>query len=574
MAIPVQLRRRVLPVAKNDLASRILMRDSFTTEESSGNSFSLQALFDSEGPDAGRNNLILSLFLVLVSIALYLPSFSNGFVWDARIYILNDSTIRELKYLFSGFVEPLYKNVPLDGEQIKTLQYYRPFMKFLHVLEYQMFGARPYGYNGVNILANAAVVVLFFRVAATVTATRLTAFLAALLYAVNPTRVEAVSWNYSDSYIIVALFSLLSLLRYRAGNYRSALACYILALLTHETAILLPLVLAAHDYLVAGKRRPGDYSRLGWFLLASVIFLAVRTKVVGAIPLSGVEPATFANTAAVVMKRYVKIFFWPDAPVAIYPSQIFPAVTTEVAVGYVLLLCLAALALYLGMNDRKSLFCLLWFFIWSAVSLNVGSFGSYLMAEKLIYLASGGLSLLVVIGICRVIPARGIALSLILAAVAVHAGVTFSRLGYWRDTRTYLEKGLQHSPHFYLAHYTLAKNYVETGDNERALLEFRRTVEEHPRFSLAYNDMGILYYRKGDLEGAESAWRKAVETDPANPLPYFNLGLMMRKRGDLRSALAWMDLYLARAPQPDPRALQTILELRRPANGKEPGAQK
>jgi tetratricopeptide (TPR) repeat protein len=553
--------------------SRIVMPASFTANESSGSSFSLQALFDNEEPDAGRNNLILSLFLVLVSIFLYLPSFSNGFVWDAKIYFLNDPSIRELKYFFSGFFEPLFKNVPLDGEQVRSLQYYRPFIKCLHVLEYQLFGARPYGYNSVNILANAAVVVLFFRVAAAVTPNRLIAFLAALLYAVNPTRVEAVAWSYSDSYIIVALFLLLSLLRYRSGNYRSALACYILALITHETAILLPIILAAHDYLVAGKRKPGDYSWVGWFLLASVIFLAIRTKVVGAIPLSGVDPATFANTAAVVMKRYVKMFFWPDAPVAIYPNELFPAVTAEVAASYVLLVCLAALAFYLGMNDRKSLFCLLWFFIWPAVSLNVGSFGAFLMMEKLLYLASGGGCVLVAIAVFRAFTGRNIAAALILAAVCLHAAVTFSRIGYWQNTRTYLEKGLQQSPHFYLAHYTLGRNYADAGESERALLEFQRTVAEHPRFSLAYNDMGNLYFRKGDLDGAEYAYRKAAETDPANPLPYFNLGLVMKRKGDLMSALACMDQYLVRAPQPDPRALKAILELRQLVNGKGPGAQ-
>ena len=547
------------------------MPANFTAKENSGENFSLQALFDGEGPDACRNNLILSLVLVLVSIALYLPSFSNGFVWDAKIYFLNDPTIRELKYLFSGFFEPIFKNVPLDGEQVRSLQYYRPFIKFLHVIEYQLFGARPYGYNSLNILANAAVVVLFFRVAATVTPNRLIAFLAALLYAVNPTRVEAVSWSYSDSYIIVALFSLLTLLLYRSGKRWPALGCYVLSLLSHEMAVLTPLLMAAYLFLVEERRKPKDFVWLGWFFLTTALFLTLRTTIVGTIPLTEVNLATFANTGAVVMKRYVKMFFWPDAPVAIYPKELFPAVTGEVAVSYAVLASAGMLAVLLWRKDKKCLFWLLWFFTWPAVSLNVGRFGAFLMMEKLLYLASGGGCVLVAIVIFRAIHARGIALSLVIAAVAVHAVVTFNRLGYWQNTRTYLEKGLQQSPHFYLAHYTLGRTYADAGESERALLEFQRTVAEYPRFSLAYNDMGNLYFRKGDLAGAEYAWRKASETDPANPLPYFNLGLVIWKNGDPRSALACMDQYLARVSQPDPRALKAILELRELVNGTGPG---
>ena len=328
-------------------------------------------------------------------------------------------------------------------------------------------------------------------------------------------------------------------------------------------AILLPVVVVAHDVLIEGKRRVREHFRTGFFFLIAAVFLALRTAVVGAVPLPRMEVTAFLSTGAVVMQRYLKIFFWPEAPVTIYPAELFPAFTTEVAMSYLILAVIMALAVFLWFRWREGLFWLLWFFLWPAVTLNAGRFGEYLMAEKLIYLASGGLcaliarGMLVAAGRWKVVTA-----AILTVAICLHANVTYRREASWRNSRSYLEKAVEHAPRFAPALYTLGLAYAEAGEYDRAQAVFEKAVEARPGFSLAYNNLGNIYLLRGDLRKAIASWQAALKNDPMNPMPYFNLGMAMLMDREPQQALIYLEGYLARTREPDPRAVEQVGRLR------------
>jgi hypothetical protein len=58
-----------------------------------------------------------------------------------------------------------------------------------------------------------------------------------------PARSEAVYWVYSDSYLLVAIFSLLAILKFLTGKHLAAITLFAAALLIQEIAVVHPALL-------------------------------------------------------------------------------------------------------------------------------------------------------------------------------------------------------------------------------------------------------------------------------------------------------------------------------------------
>lgn len=505
----------------------------------------------------------IAVSLFIASVLLYSQSLGNGFVWDAEFAFTRDHTIRDLSSLSLAFTEPTFKHIPTDGENIGLLDYYRPLIKILHILEYQIFSNQPPGYKAVNLVLNGIVVSLFFLFVQFATGNTTVAILASVLYAVNPMRAEAVYWTYADGYLLAALFSLLSLISYQQRRMKLALTCFALGLLSHETAIMLPVIVLLYTWLVEGNKDIRKYAMptLAFFGVA-LLYVIVRTLVIGSVPFTQLELLTWLNSVTVMLQRFVKIYFVPDALITLYPDGFFAELTTEVVLSYVVLAGLFGLGILLYSKRRSYLFWYLWFFVWLAVSFNLGEFGSFLMSDKLLYVAAGGFAVLIALAACEFVPRRNYAYVLIGLFAVVHSGIVLAKAPYWRNTRVYLEKALEFTPGFYLAHYTLGYAYIKEKAYDKALEQFSLVVKANPAMSLAHNNMGNIYYLRREYDQAMVSWQRAIETDPQNPMPYFNMGLIQKHRGNYQEALAYFERYLNKVPAADPRVLGQINQLR------------
>lgn len=514
-----------------------------------------------ETKKADRQIVVYALVLLLVSLLQYVYSIQNDFVWDSATVFREDPTIRDFKYIPDYFREDYYRRMPNEGEQVKRLLYYRPLIKIFHLFEYKAFGTNPLGYNIVNIVLNAAVVVLGFLFIVAATGSSNAAFLAALLYAVNPSRVEAVSWAYSDSYIITAFFSFLSLLLYQRRRYILSYAVFGLAILCHESAILLPAIVFLYEYLIEAGNGPRKFAQAAPFFAIAGAFLIIRRVVAGALPLTDIDPVTLLNTIVVVIKRYVKIFFSSDAPITIYPSELFPQLSQEVVLSYLVVFGLVIAGVSLWIKRKDYLFWYLWFFVWIAITFNIGRFGEYLMADKLLYLASFGLCALIALFVINAGRYRKFAVIAVSVLLVLHAATTFSRTRYWKDNITYFEKAVEFAPRFYYATFMLAEQYASMGRYDEAIVWYEKTANINPRFSYAYCNLGSSYYMKGDEMDAVRAWEKASQADPMNPMPYYNISMVMEKGGDFTKALQYYRKFIDLTPEKSPEMLGKLAAL-------------
>jgi superkiller protein 3 len=75
------------------------------------------------------------------------------------------------------------------------------------------------------------------------------------------------------------------------------------------------------------------------------------------------------------------------------------------------------------------------------------------------------------------------------------------------------------------------------GDQEGAIVAFRKVPEGSPSFAPAQNDLGVALHTKGDLDGAIAAYRKAVEREPKWSLAHVGLAQALVDEGDFAAAI-------------------------------------
>ncbi|MGH2538082.1 MAG: hypothetical protein ACRDHL_11860 [Candidatus Promineifilaceae bacterium] len=191
-------------------------------------------------------------FLLIVTGLLYLPPYLDAFVGDDFVQ----------QWRIRAFV-----GAPAEAFRVFspywTNWYFRPLQNLWFLGNRLLFGLEPAGYYGLQLGWHFLAVSLVFALGRQLGLGRLGAFVAAALFAVNAQHQLIVGWISSIGNIMSLVFSLAALvswLAYVRGGRRPTLllataVLSALALLAHESAIVLPLILAASWWLT-GRRRP------------------------------------------------------------------------------------------------------------------------------------------------------------------------------------------------------------------------------------------------------------------------------------------------------------------------------
>jgi len=505
----------------------------------------------------GRQRLVLASILAALSITLYAYSLGNPLIWDSRQVVEQDEAIRSLSNISEFFTSPGLRLEDRQQGEERMLKYYRPVVRLTYALIYQMSGSKPWSYHLVNVLLNAAVVVLLFYLICELMGSPGLAFAAGLLYAVNPARGEAVYWVYGLSSIIMALFAVLAVYWYHRRRDPLALLAFVLALLSRESAVLLPVILLAYEFAFRAGEDRKRFLRLVPYLFVLLLYIPMRILTVGeGPPLSSIGAMPLLNTIAVIVQKYIKITIVPDGMVAVYPLSVRYEPTMEVFLSWIVLAIALGVGWYLWKNHRKLAFWYTWFFVWISIWFNVGRFGEYLMTEKGVYLASAGLC---VVGAYYLLRWK-YAIPVIAAVVLIHGLITVARGTYWRDPLTFFKTAVAFDPADVNAQYNLGRQYADAGLYTEAADCFRRVVRKRPKFSMALNNYGNCLYMLKDRAGAFEMWKRAYASDPTNGEAAYNLGMYYEQEGKLKIALMYYREY-ARYENVPQHIARRILEL-------------
>lgn len=107
-----------------------------------------------------------------------------------------------------------------------------------------------------------------------------------------------------------------------------------------------------------------------------------------------------------------------------------------------------------------------------------------------------------------------------------------------------LEKMTKENPDDVAAWTSLGNLYFDTGNHQKAIAAYTRSLELNPNNANVMTDLGVMYRRSGQPNKAIESFDKAAKIDPKHEVALFNKGIvLMHDLNDLDGAIqAWEEL--------------------------------
>ncbi|MGD0885610.1 MAG: tetratricopeptide repeat protein [Thermodesulfovibrionales bacterium] len=504
-----------------------------------------------ESAKIDRTSVIAIVVILLLSVIVYANTLGNGFVYDDSNQILENRWIKDVRFIPDIFTSSVWSFI----SEKAVSNYYRPVMHLIYMLNYYIFGSKPWGFHLTNIFFHTAVSVLVFLIARELLArfrptelpSVLPAFGASLLFVTHPIHTEPVAWIAGVPDLSYTFFFLLSLYLYvrspegALGLYSLSVASFSLATFCKEPALMLPIILMAYDSIF-GKRAKGYLpfiKRYIPYLLVAGVYLGLRYHALGGF--SPARPHIVLSTYGYIINvfplflQYLEKLLLPlnlNAFHVLHPiSSIFETtgiLSLTVTAAFVVVTFLAF------KKKSKVSFSLLLISLPLLPSLYIPAVGENVFAERYLYLPSFGFVLLIALALSwakAVNPGLASGLVIISLAVAVvYSAGTVSRNAVWSDDLTLFTDTVRKSPDAALPHYNLGTAYENQNRIDEAVTEFMAALKLKPDYADAHNNLGAAYLKQNRFDEAVTEFMTALKLKPDFADAHNNLGAAYLKR--------------------------------------------
>jgi tetratricopeptide (TPR) repeat protein len=526
-----------------------------------------------------RNKVVgsgrLILLIAVVVFLVWAGAIPGNFVYDDFSLIVDNAFIksfRNIPFLFSSnYIASPVRDYFYNGTYNlgSGESSYRPVATVTYMLNYALFGLRPWGWRLVNVLLHVASSVLLYILLLRLFANPRLSALGALLFGVHPLSSEVIACVGFRPNILAMLFSLLAILSYfksrdniRPGRFfyfSLSLFCFFMALFCKEIAVFLPAALFVSEYY----RQGGSLKKAlaGWrgylcYLAVALIYLWVyfflRQPTQHIFDL-GAGPGNILRMSD-VFGAYLRDMVFPRDLVMVPPMQVRNSYL-NIALGAVFIIGSIFVILKRRRFPAALSFGALWFFIWSLPMNNPLNNFRILLANRFMYLPLAGFA--VIIAALLTMPDNegngfGLRFPLLkkvlpLACVAFFSIFTLTTNPLWKDELSVCMAVAEKYPHAPTGHVDLGEAWFKRGNYPEALREFDAAVSRsHNRLSIfdftrIYSDAGMIYMSRGDYKKAEEKYREAIANEPGMPYFYVSLAVCYARQGLYARALNELD---------------------------------
>jgi protein O-mannosyl-transferase len=439
------------------------------------------------------------LLVVLVALAAAAPSLRDGFVYDDVPVVQRDARVHR--------ISPRLATLPYWSGDTED-RIYRPATTISFALDWAAGRGRPLLFHLTNLLLHAAVSALVLLLAARLLGTG-AAVVAALLFAVHPVHVEAVTPVVGRAELLAALGYLAAVLGYAAdGDARSqgrasaaaglvTLAGAVIAFGAKEHALTLPAALVLSDVWEARRRGTSVTARwrshaLLWagVLTLALGYLAARAAVVGTATGAGhiavgLVGLTLGGRALVMMPAvlvWARLLVFPLHLSADYSPDAFPivaAMTARHALAAALLIGVAAGAWFWRRRVPALWFAVAWCAVSAAVATNLVLPTGVTVAERVLYLPSVGFAIAVGALWERLPPGRWLwpLTSVIMTLLAARS---LARASVWHDEERFMQALERDAPASYRTFWARGARAFASGDARAGEAAYRRALAIWP----------------------------------------------------------------------------------------------
>jgi protein O-mannosyl-transferase len=492
--------------------------------------------------------------LIAITILVYANTLANGFVYDDGYYVLHNQAVTA--FSFRQLFHPMGNNV------------FRPAMSASLALNWAAGGAQAFGYHLVNILLHVAVTLLLYfllrKLLEQVPHVNSVAFATAALFAVHPIHTEAVAWITGRSELLAAGFLLGAWLLHLHDQAVAALLCFVLALLSKESAIIFFPLAIAGDY-VRGRLKP--VRRYAWIAGIAVAYLIGFWKIEGGRfgeqgfnpmdnPLASLSHGLRIANALRIAWKYLSLQIYPAKLSCNYSYNAILLYANWRHTLFAVLgaVCVLALWLWTFVTGRRAWFLAGAIYLMGfAVTGNVVMTTGTIMGERLAYLPSAGLCLLVALIGIRLENYNQRLAALVLAMMVLALGTrTVIRNRDWKDNFALFSAAVRVVPGSAKAHALLGQEYLRRGQLDSARSELRQAVGIFPEFPQALENYALVEARSGHEAEARELFEKALfltpKVDPDYDNRAVNLAAWLIQQKEDHDALRILDQVIADSP--------------------------
>ncbi|MBF0489903.1 MAG: tetratricopeptide repeat protein [Candidatus Omnitrophica bacterium] len=503
------------------------------------------------------------LFLCIVAVLLYFPTFRAPFCFDDQLVIINNPLIQDLSLGWRGIVE------------VWSFQHSRFLTNLSFALNFHCHQLDTFGYHLVNWVIHLLTTLgvwflarLILQIKKEPKSKTDLAFWAALLFLVHPVCTESVSYISQRSSALVALFYLWSVIAYiqaRISDRQQVVYFGLaflgagLAILSKETAMTLPLAWVLVDYFIIGRRSPRWIGGICVMMLLTVVFFFDghwRSTLCSSIYSQSHrnDLLTPYNYLLTQLRVLVVLFNLIVCPLGLNVDYDF-AMSHSFFEWPVILssLFLASLG-FVAYRIRKSYWAFSFVIAWFLISLltHILPVRANVIAEHKLYLTLVLFIPVFCYGIYKNLTPR-IFTAVMITLVLVFSGLTLLRNQLWADPVRLWQDCLTHSPYKARPYLNLGVAYFEKQQFNEALQAYQKAIQLAPEVPQPYINASEIYYRQGNSSQALAYIQKAKLLAPTSYLPYLQGGVLLARLN--RNSEAVVDLTKALELNPQSRAI-------------------
>jgi tetratricopeptide (TPR) repeat protein len=505
----------------------------------------------------GRRIALLGALIAGLTLIAFSPSLRDGFTnWDDPQSVVDNRDIRGINF---EKVKKVFSSTYLCN--------YQPVTMLTYMAEYRLFGLDSAAYHRTNLLVHICNAIIVFLLILSLRESRAAAFVAALLFAIHPLRVESVAWIAERKDVLSAFFYLLSLLLYvkflRKKNLRYYLLCFfslVMALLSKPMAVSQPFVLLLFDYLanrritlrVMAEKLPFFFVASGFAILAFII-----QRGSGAIH---EYPSMLAAQRLCVpfygLVFYLTKFILPIHLSAVYPFPIKPdpAMAVRLYGAPVVTVVIAlAIALYHGPLKKILVFASLFYLVTLLPVLQIIPIGVSMVADRYSYIPMIGFALLCGAAGEQFLRstkkdhrAYGLWMTLPIGIFFIFICLTFQRCRVWEDNFSLWNDAINNFPQSALQGYlNRGLAYCDKKQYDKGIEDFSKAIALKPDYGSAIANRAAAFEVIGAHERAIADFSRAIRLDSGNikainarGLAYDNIGMHDLAIADFTRVLA------------------------------------
>ena len=438
--------------------------------------------------------------------------------------------------------------------------FYRPVQNVSFLIDATIGNGKASTFYATNILLHILASMLMFRVLLMFTKRPDLSIFTAVFFTLNPLFVQAIAWTPGRGDLLLAVFSLLSLLGMHAymtsGTPRPLLlyaASVVLAVFSKETAAVLTVLLPL-SWILIHPRTAQTWRRIGITSVIAIgavgLLLYLRTIVNTDPPaFNSFEVLNFLENLRVFPEIIAKLF----VPTLLQPMAGYTAVAT--ALGGVCMVGLLAAAWFSGAPNVRmiTLLGLAWYAAFmlpgSMYTHRFGSF-AYDYLEHRGYASSIGIMLIIALAashLVRTLPPRAL-MGLVGLLFVGYGAMTMRHIDDFASPLSFYNRSVETNPASGLARTNRGQLLQQSRDVDGAVADYRAVIRDHPGYALPRLVLGGIYQQRRQHDSAIIQFRQALAVDSSIPQSALFMGHAYMAKNMVDSARHWYAYVVRREP--------------------------